>query len=292
MERTEYVSYGEPAYPERLGKIQAYPQGLYVRGKLPDPEVPAVAIVGARMCSAYGRSKAREFGRVLAANGVQIISGLAKGIDGCAQEGALEAGGLTFAVMGCGVDICYPRENYRLYEQIIKEGGVISEYPNGEQPVNWHFPARNRIISGLADLVLVIEAKEKSGSLITADLALEQGKDVFALPGRVTDPLSMGCNRLIAQGAGIALRPEELLEGLGIIFGKSDGKSKKMKIPLEKKEVSVYACLDLVPKSVDEIMAVTALPIQEVFPILLSLQLKECIEEAAKGKFVRRDFPV
>ena len=139
---------------------------------------------------------------MLAANGVAVISGLACGIDAAAHEGALRGKGKTFAVLGCGVDICYPKQNYPLMRRMLENGGgVLSEFPPGAEPLPWHFPIRNRVISALADVVLVIEAKEKSGSLITADYALEQGKTVFALPGRTTDATSRGCNRLIAQGA-------------------------------------------------------------------------------------------
>ena len=198
------------------------PDGIYVRGRLPAEGKPSAAIVGARACSAYGRAQARNYARALSAAGVQIISGLASGIDAAAHEGALEGGTETFAVLGCGVNICYPKENYPLMRKILNnKGGVLSEFLPGDPPLAWHFPKRNRIISALADLVLVVEAREKSGSLITADYALEQGKSVYALPGRVTDPLSRGCNLLIAQGAGVAVDPESLLEELGIAEGKN-----------------------------------------------------------------------
>src|SRR5699024_4473676 len=161
----------------------------------------------------YGRIQAFRYARVLSEAGVQIISGLAWGIDSEGHKGALEGGTSTFAVLGNGVDICYPAGNRGLYQRILRQGGgICSEYPPGVRPRKYSVPARNRIISGLADLVLVVEAKEKSGSLITAQWALEQGKAVFALPGPVNEELSMGCHRLIYDGAGIAFSPEILLE--------------------------------------------------------------------------------
>ena len=173
---------------------------------------PAAAIIGARLASGYGREQARRFARRLASRGITIISGMARGIDGIAQKAALDAGGRSYAVLGCGVDICYPEENRELYDRLLQEGGIISEYPPGTYPEARLFPQRNRIISGLSDLVLVIEARKKSGTLITVDMALEQGREVYALPGRVSDALSDGCNRLIRQGAGPATCPEDILE--------------------------------------------------------------------------------
>ena len=211
------VSKGAPGYPQALMQIRSAPRQIYVRGQLPEENAPAVAIIGARQCSSYGREMAQWFAGELAAAGVQIISGMARGVDGAAQLAALKAGGRSFGVLGCGTDICYPKENQQLYELLLERGGVLSEYPAGTPPLSCHFPGRNRIISALSDCVLVIEAKERSGTLITADFALEQGKDVFALPGRLTDRLSCGCNRLLAQGAGIVLTPQHLLE---LLYGK------------------------------------------------------------------------
>ena len=214
---------GEDAYPKRLYDIPDPPRILYVKGELPDEERPSVSIVGARLCSDYGRYTARKFAYVLAEAGVQIISGMALGIDGISHKAAIEAGGRTFAVLGCGVDVCYPVQNQEIYERLPSYGGVLSEYPPGTKPHAGLFPRRNRIISGLAELLLVIEARKKSGTLITVDAALEQGKEVYALPGRVTDALSGGCNALIAQGAGIATSPDRLLEELSGIWGRESG---------------------------------------------------------------------
>ncbi|MDO4478177.1 MAG: DNA-processing protein DprA [Lachnospiraceae bacterium] len=211
-----YVSDREASYPARLRSYTGMPAGLYVRGTLPGDE-PTVAIVGARACSVYGARQAARFGRELARNGVTVISGLAEGIDAEAQLGALSAGGRSFGVLGCGVDICYPCSSRVLYDKLPLKGGLLSEYEPGSPPVRWHFPVRNRLISALADIVLVIEARQRSGSLITVDYALEQGKTVFALPGRVGDALSEGCHALIAQGAGIALSPQAVLDELETI---------------------------------------------------------------------------
>lgn len=214
--KIRYYWAGDPEYPERFRLVDDPPFGIYVKGHLPEEKRPAVGIVGTRMASPYGREQARRFAAELAANGVQIISGMARGVDGIAGRGALDESDASFAVLGGGVDICYPKENKDLYEALCERGGVISEYRPGLMPQNRFFPARNRIISALSDIVLVVEARERSGTLITVDRALEQGKDVWAIPGRLCDRNSSGCNRLIRQGAGIALSPELLLEALGI----------------------------------------------------------------------------
>ena len=204
-----------PDYPNRLKQIPDPPLMLFLKGRLPDEKQKLAAVIGARACSAYGAQMARFFANQLAVNGVGIGSGMARCIDCIAQEAALLTGQNSVAVLGCGVDICYPPENQRLYEQLEMEGCLLSEYMPGTRPQAHLFPPRNRIISGMSDLVLVVEAREQSGTLITVDMALEQGREVFAVPGRVMDLCSRGCNRLIAHGAGIATDPEVLLEALG-----------------------------------------------------------------------------
>lgn len=213
-EEIKFVSVYSDEFPEKLKNIPDPPFGLYVRGALPNPKIPCVSIVGARMCSDYGRFMAREFGRGLALAGVQVISGMARGVDGISQKAAIEADGKSFGILGCGVDICYPDENRDVYEKICLKGGLISEYHPKTEPRPNLFPMRNRIISGLADIVLVVEARQKSGTQITVDQALEQGKEVLAVPGRVTDRLSDGCNFLISQGAGVALGVRDVLDRL------------------------------------------------------------------------------
>lgn len=209
-----------PHYPAKLLSIPARPFGIFVKGKLPDVRQRSLAIVGARDCSEYGQYVARHFAEKMAQNGVAVISGLARGIDGIAQRAAMEAGGESFGVLGSGADICYPKSNEELYRMCMERGGILSTYLPGTPPTPNLFPPRNRIISGLSDGILIIEAREKSGTIITADLALEQGKDVFVIPGRVTDRLSDGCNSLIRQGASLIQSPEQLLEELHIGYGK------------------------------------------------------------------------
>ena len=206
------VTEKESQFPEQLSQIPDKPYVLYYAGKLPQRGKKSVALVGARDCTSYGRYMAEQFGASFAKAGVQVISGMARGIDGIGQSAALREGGYSLGVLGCGVDFCYPRENKELYERLLADGGICSEYPPGTEPKAFLFPPRNRIISGLCDAVLVVEAREKSGTLITVDMALEQGRDVYALPGRATDPLSSGCNRLIRQGAGMVTTPEDFLE--------------------------------------------------------------------------------
>ncbi len=274
-------------YPERLRHISSPPYALFIKGALPKKDRKSVAIVGARECTPYGEVMAREFAKVLAREGVQIISGMARGVDSAGQSGALEVGGTSFGVLGCGVDICYPREKIELYMHLQEQGGIISEFPLGTKPLPQYFPARNRIISGLADTILVMEAKEKSGSLITADTALEQGKDVYALPGPINSRLSMGCNRLIRQGAGILLSPEELLVELGICQEHAKENDGQIKLLLETSEELVYSCLGLQPQNLDCLFNVTKIPIQELLDVLMRLQLKGVVKEISKNYYVR-----
>lgn len=206
------VSFDDRVYPGRLREIPDKPFLLYYIGELPVETMPCVAIIGARMCSEYGRFVAAELAAGLAKRGIQVVSGMADGIDGIAQRSALEHGGMSYGVLGCGVDVCYPSSNRTLYQTLQIQGGILSEFPPGTKPETYHFPMRNRIISGLADLILVIEARERSGTRITVNMALEQGKEVYAVPGRITDELSRGCNRMILEGAGVATDINELAE--------------------------------------------------------------------------------
>ncbi|MBE6990813.1 MAG: DNA-protecting protein DprA [Ruminococcaceae bacterium] len=194
----------DAAYPARLRNIYDPPVLLYGRGAMPlFDEEAAIAVVGTRRATPYGIHTAEELGYQMAREGALIVSGLAKGIDAAAHRGALRAGGFTAAVLGCGVDVAYPEENRRLYDDIAATGVLLSEYPPGSEPEGWHFPARNRIISGLSVAALVVEAPARSGALITANAALDQGRDVFAVPGPIDAPGSWGCNQLIRSGAGL-----------------------------------------------------------------------------------------
>jgi DNA processing protein len=213
-----WVGRSDPAFPFALRSIFDPPPGLFMRGQGPVEllDQPAVAIVGARACSAYGSHVARTFGRELAAAGLVVVSGMARGVDGEAHRGTLESGGRTVAVLGCGVDRDYPAAHAELARRICAEGLVVSEYPPGVDPAPWRFPARNRIIAGLAAATVVVEARARSGALITADLALEEGREVFAVPGEITSALSVGVNALLRLGATVATSAADVLEPFGL----------------------------------------------------------------------------
>jgi DNA processing protein len=213
-----WLGRSEPGFPPLLAAIHDPPPGLFVRGAGATELLTrtAVAVVGARSCSPYGSQVARSCGRELAAAGLVVISGLARGVDGEAHRGALEAGGVTLAVLGCGVDRDYPASHRELAARVCERGLIVSEYGPGVEPAPWRFPARNRIVAGLARATVVVEARERSGALITADFALEQGRDVFAVPGEITSGLSAGTNALLGLGATPYTSPEDVLEALGI----------------------------------------------------------------------------
>ncbi len=281
------VTEDEPQFPERLSRIPDKPYALYFAGRLPQAEKRAVAVIGARECTAYGRYMAEQFGAAFAKAGIQVISGMARGIDGIGQTAALKEGGYSLGVLGCGVDICYPGENRELYETLLAAGGICSEYPPGTEPRAVLFPPRNRIISGLCDAVLVVEAREKSGTLITVDMALEQGREVYALPGRATDPLSGGCNRLIRQGAGLASSPEEVLEelmggaGRGLFAG-SKGKAVQGRLVfLEGVQGELWEILDFNPLPAQELQR----RYEEKYgkTVALPILFKELLELCAGG---------
>jgi DNA processing protein len=208
----------DPLFPERLRAIFDPPPALYLRGD-GEPALltrRAVAVVGARSCSPYGAQVARRLGRELAAAGLVVVSGLARGVDGEAHRGALEAGGTTVAVLGCGIDRDYPASHAQLSRRIEQQGLVVSEYEPGVEPAPWRFPARNRIIAGLCEAVVVVEARERSGALITADFGLDEGRDVFAVPGEITSSLSAGTNALLKLGATPLTSPNDVFEALGM----------------------------------------------------------------------------
>ena len=283
----EFVPWFLEKYPKRLRDIDSPPYAIYVKGNLPKETDVAVAIVGARQCTPYGEHMALLYGEALARAGAVVVSGMARGIDSAGQRGALNGGGRTYGVLGCGVDVCYPKENRGLYMDMQKEGGVISEQLPGNKPLPYYFPARNRIISALSDYVLVMEAKEKSGSLITADQALEQGKDVYALPGPVTSPFSQGCHRLIAQGAGILLSPEELLDEINLCRMKAGQIYNKNQKELESEDDLVYSCLGFTPKGLEQISLETGLPAREVLQKLFLLQMQGTVKEISKNYYIR-----
>ena len=283
----------DPEYPPVLLLYERMPAVLYSRGSLPDPERKSVAIVGARNCTAYGKREAVRFAAVLAENGVQIISGLALGVDSWAHAGALEAGGTTIAVLGSGVDVCYPQSHTALYGKILESGGgILSEYEPGMPAFPHHFPVRNRIISALADIVLVVEARKKSGSLITASYALEQGKSIYAVPGRNGDPLSEGCNRLIADGAGVAWEPEILMEELGIRYGKAKGEKRgESRLPArllrDREAVCVHDHLTSDNKNLSGLAEETGLSVPAVSRALIQLCLAGCASGDPGSGYIR-----
>lgn len=283
-----FISRVDADFPEKLNPYPGCPLGLYVKGRLPDPEKPAVAVVGARNCSSYGRALAGQFGRELAEAGVQVISGMASGIDGISQSAALNAGGASFGVLGCGVDVIYPPENGLLYAELAEKGGLISEYAPGRPPLSYQFPPRNRIISGLCDCLIVVEARRKSGTLITTDFALEQGKYIGAVPGRIGDSLSEGCNQLIQTGAFLIQNTEDILNILGI-YSKTN--EKNMKNPAESLaslEKTVYSCLGLLPKHLEQIVEEASLSMPQVMEILLTLELNGLAGRVGVNEYVKK----
>lgn len=286
-------------YPKQLLQIPDAPYAVYMVGR-PIPEnLRLVAVIGARNCSGYGERMAKQIGRELAERDVGLVSGLAKGVDGIGQWAAIEAGGYTVGVPGCGVDVCYPRENRRLYERCSEQGLLLSEYMPGTKPEAWHFPARNRLISGLSDAVIVVEAREKSGTLITVDMALEQGREVFAVPGRLTDPFSAGCNGLIGQGAQLFTSVEEVLNSFGTDWCRAVREQPKQEKGVEDNSgvaSKIFELCDYYPKSVMEIYdelrkesGYQDILMQQVIEVLLDLTISGQISEKGQNYYYRRN---
>ncbi|HEX2111937.1 MAG TPA: DNA-processing protein DprA [Gaiellaceae bacterium] len=274
MKAFPLVRSGEPGWPPLLEHLHDPPRQLYVRG---DPSLlarPAVAIVGARRCSAYGAQVARSLARDLAGTDVTVVSGLARGIDGEAHRGALAAGGPTVAVLGCGIDVDYPARHAELARRIAETGAIVSEYPPGTEPAPWRFPARNRIVAGLAQATVVVEARERSGALITADFALELGREVFAVPGEITASLSTGANRLIRQGAAPLLSADDVLEALGV-----DRPGARPRAVCDGPR-GVLALLADAPRSADELVRASGRPAADVAGELVELELAGRVTEA------------
>jgi len=283
-----FVTREEADFPRRLLNIKNAPFYLYYKGRLPSDEMPALAVIGARNCSVYGKEITVCYSKVLSDCGIQIISGMARGIDGYAHKGALESGGYTCAVLGFGVDICYPKEHTGLKHELEATGGVISEYPLGTPGLSRNFPARNRLIAGLSDAVLVVEAAKKSGTLITVDHALEQGKMIFAVPGRIGDKLSEGCNEIIKDGGKIVVTPEEIISEFGLQFAvlpKNSAKQKN-KIILETQEKIVYACLDLEPRHIEQLICLTKLSQDALLLSLMRLEMMGYVKQPVKNYYV------
>ncbi|MCR5302052.1 MAG: DNA-processing protein DprA [Lachnospiraceae bacterium] len=287
-----YVNHTDADFPDKLRYIPSRPYGLFVKGSLPDLDKPSVAIVGARQCSEYGRIMAEYFGSRLAGEGVQIISGMAWGIDGISQMAAVNAGGRSFAVLGCGVDITYPVKNRILYNRLCEDGnGIVSEYAPGTPAESRRFPPRNRIISGLCDVLIVVEARARSGTLITVDMAVDQGRCVMVVPGRLTDDLSVGCLNLLYQGALLATGTESVLEQLGIgrqmnmtdyIFEETSSQD-TAGIPLDIQKVAKVLTID--PSGIEEIAQRAGVSESFAAVALTKLELKNLAKEISPGFF-------
>ena len=267
--------FGDADYPKRLYRIPDAPAVLFYKGSLPTETQKNIAIIGARNCSEYGKVVATEFATCFAKKGICVVSGMAMGVDGYAQMAALKEGGFSVGVLGSGVNVCYPKENAGLYNNLIQNGCVMSEYlPYINASANL-FPPRNRIISGLADALLVVEAKEKSGTLITVEMALEQGKEVYVVPERITDALSKGCNRLLLEGASPVISPQKMLEDLyGDLY---EGECEEKVIEENQVKKLILSVLEVTPLHINVLRERTGLSLEVLLRELLHLVLEDKI---------------
>lgn len=284
----EVITLVDDEYPKLLKTIYDPPPVLYCKGQPLKETQYMVSIVGSRRTSEYGRQMAEKLAYELSCAGVTVVSGLARGIDTMAHRGAIRAGGYTIGVLGCGVDVIYPRENKKLFMQVQQQGTLVSEYPPGTQPAAGNFPARNRIISGLSQAVVVVEAGSTSGALITADFALEQGRDVYALPGNVTSPYSSGTNQLIKEGATPVTSADDILEALGITGNEKASKPSGTSYQLDIFEIEVYNALEDGEKLLEELAAITGFDIGKLNAILTVLEMKGIVKQLPGGKFARQ----
>jgi len=275
--------YGDPDYPELLREMSDPPAFLYVRGRVREDR-PLLAVVGARKATPYGLRIAREWSREVVRAGAGVVSGLALGVDTAAHRGALEGEGYTVAVLGSGADVIYPYPNRGLASEIVARGGaVLSEFPLGAGPERWRFPRRNRIIAGLSRAVLVVEAAERSGSLITARLAADLGREVLAVPGSVFSPLSRGTHHLLKAGAWPATSPEDLLEALGLSSAATPAPAPESEGPQD----PLLALIPPYPKHFDELVAESGLTVTELSARLLELELAGLVQELP-GRYYQR----
>jgi DNA processing protein len=296
-EKVSILTAGDPLYPRLLLTIDDYPPVLYVKGSLVEDEV-VIAVVGSRSASPYGRFTTERLCRDLASNGITVASGMARGIDSAAHRGALAMRGRTIAVLGCGLNIVYPPENRRLYDEIAARGAVITEFPFDTPPLAPHFPMRNRIISGLSLGVVIVEATEKSGSLITARLALDQGREVFAVPGIIESPGSKGTHRLIREGATLVenvydilaeIRTHVSIAGPPAPPAEQRPASEEPLPPLNRAENTVLSVLSERAVHVDAIIERSGFQAKDVLAVLLSLELIGLIEQQPGKMFIRRE---
>jgi DNA processing protein len=281
------LTLADDGYPRLLRQIPAPPPVLYLRGALAAADEHAVAIVGTRRVTPYGREVTAAVAADLAAAGVTVVSGMARGIDGIAHQTALLGGGRTVAVLGCGPDVAYPPEHRALAERIVAQGAVLSEYPPGRQPDAQNFPARNRLISGLSLGVVVVEAPERSGALITADFAADQGREVFAVPGSVLSAASAGNNRLLRDGARLVRSGADVLEDLELDGG-PDADAVQRALPLDESERRLLAVLTREPQHIDEVAALADVPISEASAYLTILELNGLVRNAGALHYARR----
>ena len=279
------LTWEDAAYPRRLSEIEQPPPVLYVRGQITDEDQWSVAIIGTRRVTSYGRQATAEIAGALARSGLTIVSGLARGVDALAHQAAIESGGRTIAVLGSGIDRIYPPEHRALAEQIAAHGAIVSDYPPGTPPEASNFPPRNRIISGLSQAVAIIEAGEKSGALITAAFAAEQGREVFALPGSIYALQSKGANLLIREGAQMLLSAQDILETLNLTQV-SEHRSARAALPTDPTEAQLYQLLGREPLHVDEIRTRSNLPIEQVSATLTIMELKGLVRQVGGMNYV------
>jgi DNA processing protein len=279
------LTWDDELYPPRLKEIEQPPPVLYVRGELLPEDHFAVAIVGTRKVTPYGRQITEELSAFLASNGVTVVSGLARGVDAVAHSAALKAGGRTLAVLGSGVDRIYPPENRALAEQMMTRGALISDYPVGTAPDASNFPPRNRIISGLSLAVVVVEAGETSGALITAEFAAEQGREIFAVPGSILAPQSKGTNKLIQNGALPLLTPQDLMQALNLTRVGAQKSARKI-LPADEVEAQLMNTIGSEPMHVDEIRNQTGLPVEKVSAALVMMELKGMVRQIGGMNYV------
>jgi DNA processing protein len=278
-----------PEYPESLKNIYDPPPFLFYEGSLECLQNPRIAIVGPRASSSYGRMMAEKLARQLVEAGFTIISGFARGIDTIAHRTAIEARGLTAAVFGCGIDTIYPPENKSIYRNLILNGCAISEFFLREKPEAMYFPRRNRIISGLSLGVLIIEAADKSGALLTAQHALDQGREVFAVPGNITSRTSKGTNRIIKEGAKLVTSVEDILEELRFLVPRAKpGRSNKLAPKLHGIQKKIYELLGDQPIQIDKLVKLAGMPVAEALEVLLELELNGHVKQLAGKKFVKQ----
>lgn len=281
----QILTWEDEAYPPRLKEIEQPPPVMYVRGELLPEDTWAVAIVGTRRVTPYGRQVTEEVAAFLAANGVTVVSGLARGVDAIAHQAALRAGGRTLAVLGCGVDRIYPPEHRSLAEEIMARGALLSDYAPGTPPEAANFPPRNRIIAGLSLAVVVTEAGETSGALITAEFAAEQGREVFAVPGNILAAQSKGTNRLIQQGAQPLLSAQDILQALNLTRVGAQKAARKA-LPGDEVEARLLGVLGDEPLHVDEIRNQADLPIEKVSAALVLMELKGMVRQVGGMNYV------